>query len=78
MSCRFQLHYAAENFRLEYENTISIDYLSRLNERYEAFIHQYTKGKLLIVDVDRYNFVDSQEDLGEIINKINAELHGLF
>ena len=62
----------------EYENTISIDYLSRLNERYEAFIHQYDKGKLLIVDVDRYNFVDSQEDLGEIINKINAELHGLF
>ena len=62
----------------EYENTISIDYLSRLNERYEAFIHQYTKGKLLIVDVDRYNFVDNQEDLGEIITKIDAEMHGLF
>ena len=62
----------------EYENTISIDYLSRLNERYEAFIHQYTKGKLLIVDVDRYNFVDNQEDLGEIITKIDGEMHGLF
>ncbi|TRZ44399.1 deoxynucleoside kinase [Robertkochia solimangrovi] len=62
----------------DYENSISIDYLSRLNERYEAFIHTYDKGKLLIVDVDRYNFVDSQEDLGEIINKIDAELHGLF
>ncbi|WP_224483914.1 deoxynucleoside kinase [Robertkochia aurantiaca] len=62
----------------DYENSISIDYLSRLNERYEAFIHEYDRGKLLIVDVDRYNFVDSQEDLGEVINKIDAELHGLF
>ncbi|THD68921.1 deoxynucleoside kinase [Robertkochia marina] len=62
----------------EYENTISIDYLSRLNERYEAFIHQYTKGKLLIVDVDRYNFVDNQEDLGEIITRIDGEMYGLF
>lgn len=62
----------------DYENSISIDYLSRLNERYEAFIQNYSKGKLLIVDVDRYNFVDSQEDLGEIITKIDAELNGLF
>ncbi len=62
----------------EYENSISIDYLSRLNERYEAFIHQYDKGKLLIIDVDKYNFVDNPEDLGEIINKIDAEINGLF
>ena len=62
----------------EYENSISIDYLSRLNERYEAFIHGYNKGKLLIFDVDHLNFVDKQEDLGEIINRIDAELHGLF
>ena len=62
----------------EYENSISIDYLSRLNERYEAFIHGYNKGRLLIFDVDHLNFVDKQEDLGEIINRIDAELHGLF
>ena len=62
----------------EYENSISIDYLSRLNERYEAWIHGYDKGKLLIVDVDTINFVDKPEDLGEIINRIDAELHGLF
>jgi len=62
----------------EYENSISIDYLSRLNERYEAWIHDYNKGKLLIIDVDTINFVDNPEDLGEIINKIDAELHGLF
>ena len=62
----------------DYENTISIDYLSRLNERYEAWIHDYNKGKLLIVDVDNLNFVDNPEDLGTIINKIDAEIHGLF
>jgi len=62
----------------EYENSISIDYLSRLNERYEAWIHGYDKGKLLIIDVDNINFVDNPEDLGSIINRIDAELHGLF
>lgn len=62
----------------EYENSISIDYLSRLNERYEAWIHGYNKGKLLIIDVDKLNFVDKPEDLGYVINKIDAEINGLF
>lgn len=62
----------------EYETTISIDYLSRLNERYEAWAQTYNKGKLLVVDVDQLNFVDNPEDLGTIINRIDAEIHGLF
>lgn len=62
----------------EYENSISIDYLSRLNERYEAWIHGYDKGNLLIVDVDKLDFVDNPEHLGDIISRIDAELHGLF
>ena len=62
----------------EYENSISIDYLSRLNERYEAFISQYTKGKLLIIDVDNLDFVENQEDLGFIIDRIDAQINGLF
>jgi deoxyadenosine/deoxycytidine kinase len=62
----------------EYENTISIDYLSRLNERYEAWAHGYDKGNLLIVDVDKLDFVDKPEDLGSVINKIDAEINGLF
>ena len=62
----------------DYENSISIDYLSRLNERYEAWIHDYTKGNLFIIDVDDINFVDNPEDLGDIINRIDAELNGLF
>ncbi|MGH1384959.1 deoxynucleoside kinase [Kordia sp.] len=62
----------------DYENSISIDYLSRLNERYEAWISKYTKGKLLIIDVDNLDFVDNPEDLGSVINRIDAEIHGLF
>ncbi|BAO54513.1 deoxynucleoside kinase [Nonlabens marinus] len=62
----------------DYENTISIDYLSRLNERYEAWIHGYDKGNLLIIDVDNIDFVNNPEDMGEIINKIDAEMTGLF
>lgn len=62
----------------DYENSISIDYLSRLNERYEAWISTYTKGKLLIVDVDNLNIVDNPEDLGSVIDRIDAQIHGLF
>ncbi|PKH50539.1 deoxynucleoside kinase [Tenacibaculum sp. Bg11-29] len=62
----------------EYENSISIDYLSRLNERYEAWVSKYTKGKLLIIDVDNLDFVKNQEDLGSIIDRIDAQINGLF
>lgn len=62
----------------DYENSISIDYLSRLNERYEAWISTYDKGNLLIIDVDNLDFVDKPEDLGSIIDKIDAQIHGLF
>lgn len=62
----------------DYEASISIEYLSRLNERYEAWAHTYDKGKLLIIDVDNLNFVDNPEDLGSVINRIDAELYGLF
>ncbi|MFT5846883.1 deoxynucleoside kinase, partial [Psychroserpens sp.] len=62
----------------DYENSISIDYLSRLNERYEAWITKYDKGNLLIIDVDNLDFVANPGDLGEIINKIDAQINGLF
>lgn len=62
----------------DYENSISIDYLSRLNERYEAWVHGYDKGNLLVIDVDDIDFVTKPEDLGFVINKIDAEINGLF
>lgn len=62
----------------DYENSISIDYLSRLNERYEAWISTYDRGNLLVIDVDKLDFVANPEDLGSIINKVEAEIHGLF
>jgi len=62
----------------EYENSIRIDYLKKLNDRYEKWIEEYDKGKLLIIDVDNNSFHNNAEDLGEIINSIDAEIHGLF
>jgi deoxyadenosine/deoxycytidine kinase len=62
----------------DYEESIRLDYLKRLNERYEAWISTYDHGKLLIVDVDNNNFSENAEDLGEIIQKIDAEINGLF
>ena len=48
----------------DYENSIRLDYLKRLNERYEAWISTYNHGKLLIIEVDNLNFAESNEDLG--------------
>jgi len=62
----------------EYESAIRLDYLKNLNERYEEWVKNYTLGKLLIVDVDDINFPENPEDLGTVIERINAELHGLF
>ncbi|MAJ90372.1 MAG: deoxynucleoside kinase [Flavobacteriales bacterium] len=62
----------------EYENTIRLDYLTRLNERYEAWIGEYQKGKLLVIDVDNINYDENDEDLSHVIEKIDAEINGLF
>lgn len=62
----------------EYEATISIDYLAKLNEKYEKWIDNYKEGKLLVIEVDDLDFVDKPEDFGLILEKIDAELNGLF
>ena len=62
----------------EYEKTIRIDYLENLNKRYEEWISNYKLGKLLIIDVNKIKFAENQEDFGTVIDKINAELFGLF
>lgn len=62
----------------EYENSIRLDYLTSLNQRYENWIESYDKGKLLVVNIEELNFADNPEDLGTVINKIDAEFNGLF
>ncbi len=61
-----------------YEESIRLDYLKSLNERYETWILKYKQGKLLIIDVDEVKFPENANDLGLVIDRINAEIHGLF
>ena len=66
-----------ENIHLrgrEFENSISIDYLSRLNERYEAWVQNYDKGKIISIDVDKVNFVDEPNDFGNVITLLTRKL----
>lgn len=61
----------------DYEESIRLDYLKLLNERYEAWIQGYDSGKILIINADDMDF-NSPEDLSTVIEKVNAEVHGLF
>ena len=58
----------------DYEKTISIEYLSRLNERYEAWITNYNSGKLLKINVDDLDFVENKADYETILELIKKEL----
>lgn len=62
----------------EYEAGIRIDYLQKLNDKYKNWIDGYKEGKLLILDKDRLDFANNPEDLGEVIQLIEREIHGLF
>ncbi len=62
----------------DYEGSMSLDYLKNLNERYENWIQSYYAGKLLIINIDELDFINNPNDLGLIIEKVSAELHGLF
>ena len=62
----------------DYENAIRLDYLKNLNEMYEDWIEGYKFGKLLIIDADTLKVSENPEDLGLVIENINAQLHGLF
>ena len=62
----------------EYEQTIQLEYLQNLNERYEDFIFKCYKGRLLVVDVDQLDFEHEPKHFASIIDKIDATLFGLF
>lgn len=62
----------------DYEENIRLDYLKRLNDFYQKWVGDYKEGRLLIIDVDKLKFGENEEDLGEVIRRVDAELHGLF
>ncbi len=62
----------------EYENSIRLDYLKRLNERYDNWSSSYNTGKLITFDIDEYNFLEKKEDFSKIVKRIDSELSGLF
>jgi len=62
----------------DYEGSMSLDYLKKLNERYESWVNGYTAGKLLIIESDKLDFKNRKEDLGKIVELVDRELHGLF
>jgi deoxyadenosine/deoxycytidine kinase len=62
----------------EYEENIRLDYLKKLNELYNRWIENYKEGPVLIINVDKNRFPEKEEDLGEIIGKIDSLLFGLF
>lgn len=62
----------------EYEENIRLDYLKRLNRYYDKWIDDYDEGPLIIVDINKNRFDQDQEDLGEIISRVESKIHGLF
>ncbi|MDK2840712.1 MAG: deoxyadenosine/deoxycytidine kinase [Anaerophaga sp.] len=61
-----------------YESSIRLDYLRRLNERYEGWIRSYKASNLLIVDVDKNDFIKEKSNLSGVIDKVDSKIHGLF
>jgi deoxyadenosine/deoxycytidine kinase len=62
----------------EYEIGIRIDYLSKLNEKYDKWINNYKLGKLLVLDKDNLDFANNTEDMANIIEAVEREVNGLF
>lgn len=61
----------------DYEKSISIEYLSNLNERYDKWISEYD-GQVLVIEADELDFENRPEDFAIITDKIDAQLYGLF
>ncbi|MEM7551055.1 MAG: deoxynucleoside kinase [Bacteroidota bacterium] len=62
----------------KYEEKIQIEYLKNLNDHYREWITGYSKGPMIIIDIDNKDFVKNPEDFSDIVNKIDLEMNGLF
>lgn len=61
-----------------YEGSMSLDYLKRLNQKYDEWIENYKEGPMLVINADEMDFEKSSEDLGKVIALVSSQLHGLF
>ncbi|MDB5131296.1 MAG: deoxynucleoside kinase [Mucilaginibacter sp.] len=62
----------------EYESGIRLDYLSKLNEKYDKWIKGYKLGKLLVLDKDNLDFANKTDDMATIIQLVERDINGLF
>lgn len=62
----------------EYEQSIKLEYLENLNQRYDDFIYNKYKGRVMTIQKDRLDFLHEPKDLAKIIDRIDSELFGLF
>jgi deoxyadenosine/deoxycytidine kinase len=62
----------------EYEIGIRLDYLAKLNDKYQKWISGYNLGKVLILDMDTLDFANSADDMAVVVQKVEREIHGLF
>ena len=62
----------------DYEQTMQIDYLQGLNEKYEDFIYNKYEGRVLVIESDGMDFENRPEDFRKVVNRVDAELFGLF
>ena len=62
----------------DYEQTIQLEYLQNLNERYDDFIYHKYQGRVMTVEKDELDFLHQPKDLAQIIDRIDSELFGLF
>jgi deoxyadenosine/deoxycytidine kinase len=62
----------------DYEYAMRLDYLRKLNERYEEWIGNYKLGKVLILDVNKLDFVERIDDFAFVVGKVDLELNNLF
>lgn len=62
----------------DFEYSIRLDYLRKLNKNYEKWINNYRDGRLLTIDVNQIDFVENIDDFSDVINKVDLELNNLF
>lgn len=62
----------------DFEYSIRLDYLRKLNKNYERWINSYKDGRLLVIDVNQIDFVENIDDFSDIVNKVDLEINNLF